>query len=334
MKYRALLMGNNKTMIEDIFKYSDGEFEFQSTSNQFDDLKCHLKYFKPHILLYCMHNEAYDTMQKLVNLKHETVRGKTFFAAVASAEDCAELRRISVNVVDLEIEKPVTVSQITGKLIRYLERNLGDVPESTEMGMEMEMKMEMGIQQEVPQEHKVVKDTVSEDALLLQDLDEMFSVSPPKVQPKKTQTIQPENSGQTHQPSETPVQTDTQQMKSRRKHILVVDDDFRMLKLIKRYLEDSYDVATAVNGKVALKFLQSKMTNLILLDYEMPGENGPVVLEKLRANPATRNIPVVFLTGINDTKKIMQVLALKPQGYLLKPIEHDKLISEIQKVIG
>ena len=38
-----------------------------------------------------------------------------------------------------------------------------------------------------------------------------------------------------------------------RKHILVVDDDFRMLKLIKRYLDDSYDIATAINGKVALK---------------------------------------------------------------------------------
>ena len=119
-----------------------------------------------------------------------------------------------------------------------------------------------------------------------------------------------------------------------RKHILVVDDDFRMLKLIKRYLDDSYDIATAINGKVALKFLESKMTNLILLDYEMPGENGPEVLEKLRANPVTNQIPVIFLTGINDRKKIQQVLALKPQGYLLKPIDHDKLVEAIENTIG
>ena len=119
-----------------------------------------------------------------------------------------------------------------------------------------------------------------------------------------------------------------------RKHILVVDDDFRMLKLIKRYLDDTYDIATAINGKVALKFLETKITNLILLDYEMPEENGPAVLEKLRANPVTSSIPVIFLTGINDRKKIQQVLMLKPQGYLLKPIDHDKLVETIEKTIG
>lgn len=81
-----------------------------------------------------------------------------------------------------------------------------------------------------------------------------------------------------------------------------------MLKLIKRYLDDSYDIATAINGKVALKFLESKMTNLILLDYEMPGENGPAILEKLRGNPSTAQIPVIFLTGINDRKKSSRCL--------------------------
>ena len=66
----------------------------------------------------------------------------------------------------------------------------------------------------------------------------------------------------------------------------------------------------------------------------MPEENGPAVLEKLRANPVTSSIPVIFLTGINDRKKIQQVLALKPQGYLLKPIDHDKLVATIEETIG
>ena len=57
---------------------------------------------------------------------------------------------------------------------------------------------------------------------------------------------------------------------ARQKHILVVDDDVLMLKIIKEYLHDDYDVATAVNGKVALRFLETKRTDLILLDYEMP----------------------------------------------------------------
>lgn len=118
------------------------------------------------------------------------------------------------------------------------------------------------------------------------------------------------------------------------KQILVIDDDPIMLKLIKEKLRDKYSVATAVSGKIGLAFLERKQTDLIFLDYEMPGESGVQVLEKLRANDETKDIPVVFLTGINDKEKIRKVLTMKPQGYLLKPIEHDKLMETIKKVIG
>ncbi len=65
----------------------------------------------------------------------------------------------------------------------------------------------------------------------------------------------------------------------------------------------------------------------------MPEESGPAVLEKLRANPSTKDIPVIFLTGVTDSGKIREALVLKPQGYLLKPIDHDKLMDAITKVI-
>ena len=118
-----------------------------------------------------------------------------------------------------------------------------------------------------------------------------------------------------------------------RKHVLVVDDNSMMLKLIKEYLHETYDVATAVSGKIAMKFLERRMTNLILLDYEMPGENGPAVLEQLRANEATKDIPVVFLTGVTETKKIQEARMLKPQSYLLKPVNREKLLSTIESLI-
>lgn len=121
---------------------------------------------------------------------------------------------------------------------------------------------------------------------------------------------------------------------SGRKHILVVDDDSRMLKVINRHLAEQYDVATAINGRLALKFLETKHTDLVLLDYEMPLDNGPAVLEKIRLNPATKDLPVVFLTGTSEKRKIQQALALKPQGYLLKPIDHIKLLSTIKSLIG
>ena len=119
-----------------------------------------------------------------------------------------------------------------------------------------------------------------------------------------------------------------------KKHVLVVDDDPMMLKLIKEQLKDSYTVATAINGAIALKFLENKKTDLIILDYEMPGENGADVLKKIRDNEATSNLPVIFLTGITEKEKIHKVLSFKPQGYLLKPVEREKLLQIISSTIG
>jgi CheY-like chemotaxis protein len=124
------------------------------------------------------------------------------------------------------------------------------------------------------------------------------------------------------------------QAKNERKHVLVIDDDPMLLKLIKEHLHEKYDVATAISGKIAHKFLETKKTNFILLDYEMPVENGPEVLRKIRENHEFDDIPVVFLTGITDREKIKEALMLKPQGYLLKPIDKDKLLGTVEKFIG
>lgn len=119
-----------------------------------------------------------------------------------------------------------------------------------------------------------------------------------------------------------------------RKHILIVDDDSSVLKLLKGYLAERYDVATAINGKVAMKFLETKRTDMVLLDYEMPEENGAAVLRKIRENSKTRNLPVVFLTGVTERGKVQELLALKIQGYLLKPIDMEKVSSTIKGVLG
>lgn len=117
------------------------------------------------------------------------------------------------------------------------------------------------------------------------------------------------------------------------KHVLVIDDDPVMLKTIKRYLEEEYNVATALSGKIALKFLEKRVTDVILLDYEMPLMSGPEILDVLRANQKTKNIPVVFLTGVNEIDKIQKVLSMKPQGYLLKPVNNEELHRTLEKIL-
>ena len=120
---------------------------------------------------------------------------------------------------------------------------------------------------------------------------------------------------------------------ARRKHVLVIDDDPLMLKLIKEYLHDKYDVATAVNGKIAYKFLETKTTDMVLLDYEMPGESGPEVFMNLRTRHELDNVPIVFLTGVSDTERVKEVLSLGPQGYLLKPIDKEKLLTTVNGIL-
>ena len=111
---------------------------------------------------------------------------------------------------------------------------------------------------------------------------------------------------------------DEEEEKYRKKHVLVVDDDSGVLKLVKSYLSNQYDVATAKSGKVAMKFLETKKTDLVLLDYEMPVCDGAQVLEMIRSEAAFADIPVIFLTGRGDKEAVSKVVRLKPAGYFLK----------------
>ncbi len=116
--------------------------------------------------------------------------------------------------------------------------------------------------------------------------------------------------------------------------VLVVDDDFRFLRTVNQILEETYQVAVAKSGRVARKFLEKNSVDLILLDYMMPEENGVEVLKSLRAWDKTKDIPVVFLTGLSDKKKILECLSLHPAGYILKPVQRQELLTKVRAVVG
>ncbi len=123
-------------------------------------------------------------------------------------------------------------------------------------------------------------------------------------------------------------------VKPDKKRVLVVDDDPLMLRLIKEQLSEIYEIAAAPSGSVALKFLETKDVDLVLLDYEMPEMSGPFVLRAIRESENHKDLPVIFLTGVNDKEKIKSVIQLNPQGYVLKPIDKEKLIAAIDKAIN
>ena len=77
--------------------------------------------------------------------------------------------------------------------------------------------------------------------------------------------------------------------------------------------------------------LAKNKVDLILLDHEMPITTGPKVLEMLRSESDTKDIPVIFLTGKSDKESVMAVVALRPEGYFLKGIQKEELLEKLQE---
>lgn len=111
--------------------------------------------------------------------------------------------------------------------------------------------------------------------------------------------------------------------------LLVVDDDITFLKMVKKWLMDKYQVTIVKSGMQAIKYIKGHRPDLILLDYDMPITDGTKVLEMLRSEPDSAEIPVIFLTGKADEETVMKVMSLKPQGYLLKSMKQMDIVSAI-----
>lgn len=304
MKYKVLITGKNDSAIDDFFMQMSENFEVVSTSTRFMDISRHLAFFQPEIFVYCMNNETRDDLTQIANLKSRLSRSNIPLVIFGIKDDCDEFIRVAANAPDLILHRPISVGAIQGKIISLVKDN------RFKMAVD-EKKEEQAV------EEKAAPSRTSANRSDIIDIDRK------SIDRLMGQLASPDGGT-----DPLPV------IPGKRKHILVVDDNVMMLKLLKEHLHDQYDVATAASGKIALKFLERKTTDLILLDYEMPDESGPSVLEKLRASERTKNIPVIFLTGVTETKKIKEALSLKPQNYLLKPVDREKLLDTITKTIG
>ena len=118
-------------------------------------------------------------------------------------------------------------------------------------------------------------------------------------------------------------------MHMHKKSILIVDDDGTFLRSAHDWLSDKYRVTMASSGMSAITYLAKHTPDLILLDYEMPVADGKQVLEMIRSEDSTSSTPVMFLTGRDDSRHVMSVLHLKPEGYLLKTLPPEKIHKEV-----
>ncbi|MGD1804286.1 response regulator [Dapis sp. BLCC M126] len=113
--------------------------------------------------------------------------------------------------------------------------------------------------------------------------------------------------------------------------ILIVDDTPANLDVLSETLDAvGYDVAIATNGKRALKQLERELPDLILLDITMPDIDGFEVCQRLKTNPTTRNIPVIFITALADTDKKIKGFELGAVDYITKPFQEQEVLARVK----
>lgn len=114
-------------------------------------------------------------------------------------------------------------------------------------------------------------------------------------------------------------------------NILVVDDTPANLRLLVNLLaENAYKVRAVPSGKLALAGIKQSMPDLILLDIMMPEMNGYEVCEQLKANPETQEIPVIFISAINDVLDKVKAFAVGGVDYITKPFQVEEVLARVK----
>jgi response regulator RpfG family c-di-GMP phosphodiesterase len=116
--------------------------------------------------------------------------------------------------------------------------------------------------------------------------------------------------------------------------ILCIDDDFDYSDALKiRFDEYGVAVARAANGMSGYRMAFSTPASAILLDYQMPNGQGDYILDRLKSNPITRDLPVFMITGVKDKMLERRVMAMGAAGYLLKPVDFNNLCMQLSRYI-
>jgi putative two-component system response regulator len=119
-----------------------------------------------------------------------------------------------------------------------------------------------------------------------------------------------------------------------RKVILAVDDIIPSLEVIKKALEDEFDVCLAKSTDMASVMLKTNKVDLILLDIAMPEKSGFEYLKYIRQFPQYRDIPVIFVTSHAQKNVFDKAMNAGVQDFIVKPIFPDILAEKVRAVLG
>jgi putative two-component system response regulator len=115
----------------------------------------------------------------------------------------------------------------------------------------------------------------------------------------------------------------------------VVDDDPDIANLLKRSLEREFDVVAAADGPAAIALAGAPPTpQLAILDVMMPGMDGFEVAQQVRAIPACKRMPIIFLTARDTAMDTIRGIQSGARAYLTKPFKLDELLAKVRSTLG
>jgi len=113
-------------------------------------------------------------------------------------------------------------------------------------------------------------------------------------------------------------------------NIVIVDDLPNNLRILSEILQSGgYNVRPAINGEIALKSITSHLPDLILLDIRMPGMDGYEVCRQLKSDPRTREIPVIFISALNDIEDKLAAFNAGGADYICKPFQTEEVLARV-----
>jgi two-component system phosphate regulon response regulator PhoB len=119
-----------------------------------------------------------------------------------------------------------------------------------------------------------------------------------------------------------------------KQEILVVDDEEDILELLKfNFSREGYKVSCAASGEEALRLMESKPPQLVVLDLMLPGIDGLEVTKRLKNNPKTKNIAIVMLTAKSEEADVVIGLELGADDYVTKPFSPRVLLARVRAVL-